>query len=841
MADLFPYTPAPPKQGIVSKVLDIWAAPQHAVVGALEAMSQGGDPFEGAQTGIESKRSFVDIFHESGMNPTAAGMLGFGADVLSDPLNLVPFGLVGHKLAEGASMVPGLARTALHTGLPRSVTEVLAETPRVSAEALNADTRAGAARDAFKLAMGTEDYASTTNDILKQRALADAKRAAVRSGTPAAADDVVVEGNFINNVTKRLGARMNESRFGKVLGDLQLLRRRWVTNLKTTLIKDPAFGPQGPAIAEGLVRSEQVADKLEGELSSYFDRYINPLLKNDEERKNFTELLGGEGVQAMNPRIEEAVKLAREADNGVFANASAVGLRELVPKTHAVGQEELFPEIAAKAREIAKGDPAEYAKVPIQYRQNHVPRFYTSDTIAALSKPGEIRTNAMKKLVENGLATNMDDASRVVDEMLHASDGYFTSAEFRGGPLQFSRELLLDLPWEKDPRKWWKRYSHISSRRIAQGAVFGPQDEKLTAWLENVAENGGDHKRAFDIYRNIIGRPTREMSRGHALAAASGAVQTVSWLGPKTAMLQFMQLANSVGEYGAGNTIRAMGGLLKDPVTRDLATEVGALLPSSNQSFEGDVGSSFSSWWLNNITQMPRADRVVRTVSGTAGMLAARQWGKALPTLTGRGAQVAARNLTRLGIDPAEVLANSGELSAPQLRTAFLNGANTTQFASHLSDMPEAWKTPLGRFIFKFRAFSKQQTTFVSNLVDEAFRHKNPKPLMRYLAAYPAIFQSVRPVLDFLAMRPPRDQEESAMDYLKGILYTGMLGGLGDFYNNATANDTSRTIGMLTGPAAGQAAQFVTDVGAATQGDFGPLKQSVLRTTPLRPLNLFAQ
>jgi hypothetical protein len=794
----------------------------------------GGDMGESISDALAARRSFSDIFREQGTDPQVAGVLGLGADFLSDPLNLIP-GVALVKALKGAKAVAGMA---LDTGVVRSLATILKETPPMPARTATAELRASAARGAFRQTVpGGVDFSSLPDPVQK-RALADARAAAHKAGEPLAPDNLVVQGAFAMSMLSRLGRAASGGRFGKLLKDAQEARRMYVSNLATSLRKDKAaFGDQGEEIADLLIHSERVADKLEGERTAFYWRMIRPLLHTVEERINFTQLSGGEAVKALNPRVEEAVQRFRDFDtNTVFKDASEGGLRELVPKTHALGQQELFPEVAARAREIARGDPTEWLSVPIQHRQNHVPRFYNKDATAKLGKAGPEQSAAITNLVENGMAQNKDDAMRILDEMLHADDGYFTPLEFRGGPLQFSRELLLNVPWEKDPDKWFPRYMHVTSRRLAQMGVFGPQDEKLLSWLKNVQESGGDINRATNIYRLAIGRPTRELSRFHSAASAIGAGQTMMWLGPKTAMLQFMQLANSIGAFGFSNTFRGLAATLFDPDTRQLAREVGAMLPSTNMAWEGDIGTSWSSWYLHTITKMPAADRAVRTTSGSAGMLAAKQWAEAMPGLSGRGLETAERNLRRLGIDPAAV--QEGQLTVGQLRSSFLAGSNLTQFASHLTDMPETWKTPIGRFMFKFRPFSKQQSRFVGILVDEAFTHKNPAPLMRYLAAYPVIYNAARPSLNFLAGRHAPEDEESAKDYLKGLLYTGTLGGLGDFFTNVTANDPERVMGMATGPALSQAAGILSALGGVTEGDTSRLRR-VIQPAITRPLNIF--
>jgi hypothetical protein len=838
----------PDEPGFFQKLADVAATPQRAAIGFFEGLASG-DISSSVEYALASRRGFSDILREQGAEPAVAGIVGFGLDVLADPLNLLPVAASIRLMGKGAVEAGVLARRAIlpPTALPRTVKQMMDEVPRLSTSAVDepARRRGRAASEAFRKLVPEGKTREDVGDIVWTRALADAKRDALTAGGrgPIALDDPILQGEFARGLFKRAVNTPQIARFKRLIGDAGEARRMFVTNLGDALKKDPAFGSQGSSVSDALTYSEDLGDAMAGEWTSFYKTRIRPLLKTEAERVNFTEIADGSAIKALTPNVEQAVSLFRNFDNEiVFKSARSVGLRELVPKSHSLGQEELFPDMAKLAAAKTLGQSEEWVPVPIQYRQNHVPHYYKPEAIRELRREGgELREQALKKLIDTGQAENKPQAGEILNGMLRADDGFFVKKEFRGGPLQFARELLLDIAWEKDPDKWFQRYSYTASRRLSQAAVFGPQDEMLEGWLKTISDEGGDLKRATDIRNLIIGRPSREQYRFHGLASGIGAAQNIIGLGPKTALLQFMQLANSVGAFGVGNTIRALGATIRDPDMLKLAREAGALLPSEHMAWEGDIGTSWSNWWVHNITRMPQMDRVVRVVSGIAGMLAAKRWAEGLQ-MGGKIADDGVRQLRRLGIDARVVMQQEGELSAAQLKTAVLEGSKYTQFASHLSDMPETWRSPLGRFLFKFRSFSKQQSHFVGTLVDEAVHHKNPKPLMRYLAAYPAIYTAARPALDFLAGRPKKEDEEAVMDYLKGLLFTGALGAVGDFFTSTTASDPMRAVGMITGPALAQGAQALHDIGQATFGEQpDPLLRSIRRTamTPvLRPLEL---
>lgn len=103
--------PEQPKQapGLLTRILDVLAAPGEAVAG----IAKGIGPVEG----IKQKTHFSDVLRDIGITGTPGAVLGFGLDVLLDPLNLITFGAggMGVKAATkvGKLMLPAAERARL--------------------------------------------------------------------------------------------------------------------------------------------------------------------------------------------------------------------------------------------------------------------------------------------------------------------------------------------------------------------------------------------------------------------------------------------------------------------------------------------------------------------------------------------------------------------------------------------------------------------------------------------------------------------------------------------------------------------------------------------------------
>ena len=98
-------------EGLIMKGIDILSRPLYGVVGAASHLTgKGQDTFgESVMSGVRERETWGSLLKRSNVAPSVAMTLGFGLDVLTDPINLLSGGTVGFsrtgigKVATGAS------------------------------------------------------------------------------------------------------------------------------------------------------------------------------------------------------------------------------------------------------------------------------------------------------------------------------------------------------------------------------------------------------------------------------------------------------------------------------------------------------------------------------------------------------------------------------------------------------------------------------------------------------------------------------------------------------------------------------------------------------------------
>jgi hypothetical protein len=227
-------------------------------------------------------------------------------------------------------------------------------------------------------------------------------------------------------------------------------------------------------------------------------------------------------------------------------------------------------------------------------------------------------------------------------------------------------------------------------------------------------------------------------------------------------------------------------------------------------------GRSISSRWSNIIGLEP-LDRSNRLVSALAGKFRAQELAA---KYVGKQTALRTRQLEQLGLGPQQVLAQGGKLTDDQLKTAALNAANDTQFASTVLDLPSMRNTPQGQFIYLFKSFSMQQGRFVKDLAKEAIRGGNPGPLLRYaatLATYGALAGEA--VADVRSVIRHKDRPDDLRErYLEDITFAGGVGMFSDVLNSMSRGREAFA-SFIMGPAFGEFTQTLPEAWQAVAGD----------------------
>ena len=757
-----------------------------------------------------------------------SGIAGAGAESIVRQTELVPALILGGAFGTGGGAIvnklskPGRDLARQFAARPSAnkipdIDELDATIPHVPVESLEIAARrraevrsraTTAARKAYREIVPKDIEPHPAIKRLARKEAAAAARA-VRSDL-----SLEAEGNAINQL---FSSAVRKTGIDDILGALQRVQGVWVTRLAVTLSRDrAAFKSVGREFADKILRTEELKGHMEGRLVTNVWR---PLWKDvpKHEEHLVDGFLHGEGGRLSNAGLAAAGRW-REIDDALFDQSSRIGLLEEVSPEHAAAQR-----IAATTGQ----EPPQL--VPLQYKTNHVPYYIDREKLGALARPGKERTAYLQKLVRDGEADNMSEAQRLLEEVLETPHGG-TQLHVRS-PFQHERQLALQLPRERNAKVWSRRAFHDHARRLSQAKVWGPQDEVFYDMKRRLAAEGGDADRLDKLFRTYVGRPPK--GTGTEFAAAGRAARTLSavtLLGPRVGMLQYLQLSNTGARLGIRNTLEGLVAGWRNPDLRQAAEEVGALLPSEHLLTTTEPVTKMGEWWVKHFTQMQRADRGVRGISTLAGGLAAKRWAGEYWRLLQADAAAGSPSLARtgiagralvasgirnradrmgilrrrleetLGIPIKRVIASEGELPFETIQAGMQNASNKTQFASTMLDLPEARSTTgLGRFIFTLRHFVKQQTPFVTKMVSDAVKYGDTGPIVRYLALYPTLYAAARPYLDFVAGREQVDMAdattmERVTAALEGALWTGIFGGMGDFFNQLSSRDPARRL-----------------------------------------------
>lgn len=837
------------------------AKPAAALAGRIGAPVLG-DLITGAVSGAAGSAPMAAADEEP-ILPAAAmgGVMGAG-------FGLGVWGLTkaGAKLAAAYASRPG------REAFPR-IAELDEVIPHIDLEVREAASRAGAARKAYrKLVPEGTDLVKMkrSNPVLFARARASAREAArTAKGTSSPLDDLDTEGLTLHNIRDAVFRVTNDSHKRKSFSALSTLWNSYVTRLSTTLMRDPKYGTQGRELANHITRIHELADHLEGRIRN---NIFDPLWRNvpKAEEEIIDSVLHGTGGR-VGAQGMAVVKRWRELADEAFDEMKGLKLMEEVSATHPAvtgGQQELFPEIAKEAAKAAKG----WRIVPLQHRSNYVPYYRSPAGMAKLMRNGTPERKAfLQDLIDKGEASTMKEAGDLLDEIV-GGERHFSPLHIRTGPFQHERELTLNLPRERNAKRWMDHWIHDYSRRAAQAFVVGGEDEAVKG-LVKAMEDGGNFagSEALNrVWQNFIGRPPRDVARMMPLARKVRAGVAVTMLSTRVGLLQVLQLSNTAARMGIRGTLEGVVAGWRNPVLREAAQETGALLPSQHLLSIEEPISQIGRWWIDNITLMPRGDRLARGLSAVSGGVMAQRWAKEFWKLAQADAAAGSPSLARTGVGAAlkyagvrnraermailqrrleetlgipikHVLETKGEVPINTVMAGMRNASHNTQFANTILDMPEARRTGAGQFLYMLKTFSKQQTPFVLKLASDAVKG-DTGPLARYLITYPTLYAAVKPFLDFLGSRDAVDEaDEETMEkvraVLEGALWTGVFGGMGDFINQMGSSDPGKALfNYGVGPAIAQGVGTVGDVGTlVTEGDAGPL---IERWTPrvLRPV-----
>jgi len=115
------------KEGLISKVLGNAMKPLSAEVGAVKwatGKSEGKGLFDSMSASVAAKDTYGNLLRQSGVTPGVASVLGFGLDIIGDPLNLLTGGLSGFSRTGVGKVVKGATTKGLEGAIMGAKTSV---------------------------------------------------------------------------------------------------------------------------------------------------------------------------------------------------------------------------------------------------------------------------------------------------------------------------------------------------------------------------------------------------------------------------------------------------------------------------------------------------------------------------------------------------------------------------------------------------------------------------------------------------------------------------------------------------------------------------------------------
>jgi hypothetical protein len=470
---------------------------------------------------------------------------------------------------------------------------------------------------------------------------------------------------------------------------------------------------------------------------------------------------------------------------------------------------------------LAGGAEVPFELAAKQFGRSYYPQMLTEDAIQRM-----MTTKGFSEQVES-LAKQMNITKAQAKILIEEHTGLVK----RAGHIEHSRlpdALAADL--ERDPLEVFPRYMQQVHRRMATAEEFGVQHEKLAKMLNRAVNAGLPAKVADDIQSAVEGRRVVGAFGLENIGPKITGFQTLSKMGPTSALAQLSQNVNNYIVYGGRNFAKGIVDYITDSPLRQEAAQVfhqGLMHELEREAMLSSKGKGFFGWaprkWLAGI-QFTRMDRGARIIGYTTGRAQAIRLAE---DVVAEGKLITPQ-LRAFGLKPKDVsfFAKNGKFSKEAQRTLGEIASERTQFTTNWTDLPPAWRTPEMRIAMQFKNFTYQQTRMlVREVVVPAAKYFETggkkgdiAPLVRAMIAFPVAGQGVAALRELfqeqmarvpelfggeaIKRRKPRkfDEKHPVSQMLHDSMYVGAFGLAGDVLQQASRG---RLAGWLAGPTAG--------------------------------------
>ena len=377
--------------------------------------------------------------------------------------------------------------------------------------------------------------------------------------------------------------------------------------------------------------------------------------------------------------------------------------------------------------------------------------------------------------------------------------------------------------------------------RTAMASRFGAKHERVAARADQLRKAGNARAaKAWEDYfytntsdmRSPVVQAARDNAKFADIVRRVNAYQTVSKLGAA-------QILNATQVFVNGATLLAKQGgssLLTAPfrsirsisralfrnkndfkLAREAATtaEIDMQRVVTENAIHGRiVDKQFKNplfKFLNEPTQFLRGvgymkvEEANRVAATSLGNWQLRQWHSDLQRLvnTGKGKSAQAtklyRDLKNFGVkNPLEA-----EIPVRDLQYATYKFNREINFAGETINLPQHWKTPLGKLLTKFKSFSFYQARFLKrHVLDEAFLYGNINPLIMYLSAAGIAGGGVGTIRDKISLKDVKQDRDAFEALVYGISRAGGFGLFADTLRDVGERG-SGLVDTIAGPTLG--------------------------------------
>jgi hypothetical protein len=418
----------------------------------------------------------------------------------------------------------------------------------------------------------------------------------------------------------------------------------------------------------------------------------------------------------------------------------------------------------------------------------------------------------IRQEVDRLVKADIDEPSEIIAGFQYSRHGDIGKAVLRRGD------------YITDPRELLYKWGSDSALSIGSAKAFGGKNELYYALRKRYLQNVGYHDMRDVTAMDPLARHGLEfidrafrVSTGTAqtqwdkFVSGAGSLADMMFLGPRTVLVQTLNLANSASHAGVGNAMLGMAEALTNKEMRDVATRLGAVLP--NMSTPSSNASTFQKI-MDGVMYMykgiRKSDSLMRMQSSIAGGLDAISREGRILELVKAGHIDKAKKLvenTKLDYmtDLSYLLTGQARMTNADLMRISQIASTKANFAQDVLNSSMIFNTPAGRFFGKFKQFAFHQWNFIWDNVDRI--RKNPRDahawgrITRYAATFPWVYQHVNKALSiFKSPEANKREKENAAASLRAMLMTGALGFMGDAALALGTESEALGLGVVTGP-----------------------------------------